>query len=165
MSFPGGHYDGMRAANADRERAIDVLKAAYSEGRLDEHEHRRRVEAVIRAQTYGELRVLTEDLPQGPLPSTPQYPAVRQYGMHPALRPPKEGLATASFVLALVSVPTCGATTIPAIVTGHVALSKIKRSGADGHGLAVAGLAIGYIELGLGVLWILLVVLLGMAGA
>lgn len=164
MTYMGGHYDGMRASDADRERAADVLRAALGEGRLDAREHARRIDAVMRAQTYGELRRMTEDLPQGALPTPqPQYPAAHPYGMHPALRPPKEGMATASFVLALATLPTCGATAIPAVVTGHVALSRIKRTNAEGHSLAVAGLSIGYIEIGLGLLWMIFVVIVGVA--
>lgn len=165
MTYMGGHYDGMRASDADRERAADVLRAAFGEGRIDNREHQRRIDAVMRAQTYGELRRLTEDLPQGALPTAqPQYPVAQPYGMHPALRPPKEGLATASFVLSLASFATCGATTIPAVVTGHIALSRIKRNGTEGHGLAVAGLTIGYLEIALGVIWIILMVVIGVAG-
>jgi hypothetical protein len=35
-----------------------------------------------------------------------------------------------------------------AVITGHVALGRIKRTGAPGRGLAIAGLVIGYASLG-----------------
>lgn len=38
------------------------------------------------------------------------------------------------------------------IVTGHIALSQIKRTGERGRGLAITGLAVGYAVLGLLVL-------------
>jgi len=38
------------------------------------------------------------------------------------------------------------------IVFGHVALSQIKRTGEAGRGLAIAGLVVGYLQLGVGVL-------------
>ncbi|WP_230598320.1 DUF4190 domain-containing protein [Rhodococcoides fascians] len=41
------------------------------------------------------------------------------------------------------------------VVFGHIALSQIKRTGEGGHGLAVAGLALGYIYV---VFWFLLIV-------
>jgi hypothetical protein len=39
-----------------------------------------------------------------------------------------------------------------AIITGHIALSQIKKTGEQGRGLALAGLIIGYAEVGIAVL-------------
>lgn len=60
-------YGHMRAAQADRERAIDVLKAAFAEGRLDQDEYTGRAGQVYASRTYAELSALTADLPAGPL--------------------------------------------------------------------------------------------------
>lgn len=49
--------------------------------------------------------------------------------------------AIASLVLGLC------ATAIFAVITGHVALSQIKRTGERGTGLAIAGLVLGYLEI------------------
>jgi uncharacterized membrane protein len=38
-----GGYGNVRVSTADRERAIDVLKAAFAEGRLTREEHEARV--------------------------------------------------------------------------------------------------------------------------
>lgn len=54
---------------------------------------------------------------------------------------PTDGLAITSFVLAL-----CGFTVF-AVIFGHVALSRIRRTGAGGSGFAIAGLVIGYVTL------------------
>lgn len=62
----------LRAGHADRERAIDVLKAAFAEGRLDQDEYTERVGQVHASRTYGELEALTADLPVGPLGSLAQ---------------------------------------------------------------------------------------------
>ena len=62
-----GGYGNMRASAADRERAIDVLKAAFAEGRLSREEHEARVERAYRSRTYADLAALTADLPAGPL--------------------------------------------------------------------------------------------------
>lgn len=63
---PGGDFGRLRAGNADRERAIDVLKAAFAEGRLDQDEYTDRVGMVHASRTYAELTDLTADLPVGP---------------------------------------------------------------------------------------------------
>ncbi|WP_255183315.1 MULTISPECIES: DUF4190 domain-containing protein [unclassified Rhodococcus (in: high G+C Gram-positive bacteria)] len=89
-------------------------------------------------------------LPDGPL--TAQlvgYTADGQpvYGSH------LQGRSTNTFaVLALVFGIIGG---LLGVVFGHIALSQIKRTGEGGHGLAVAGLALGYIYV---VFWFLLIV-------
>jgi hypothetical protein len=56
------------------------------------------------------------------------------------------GLAVASLVFSLVGPIGC----IPAVICGHLALRRIRRQpGLGGHGLALAGLVIGYVVLGL----------------
>src|SRR5438046_7307534 len=66
-----------------------------------------------------------------------------------------------SLVLAILSF-TCGwlVTAIPAVICGHVARSKIRKSGGGlgGKGVATAGLILGYIALTLGVMGIPLLV-------
>jgi hypothetical protein len=64
-----------------------------------------------------------------------------------------EPLAIWSFVLSLLGLLcTCGLTAIPAVICGHLALSRIGNPARKGgRGLAVAGLVIGY----LGILWFL----------
>jgi hypothetical protein len=53
-------------------------------------------------------------------------------------------LAVVSIASALTSI---GA--VAAIITGHVALTQIKRSGESGRGLALAGTIIGYLTIAL----------------
>ncbi len=60
---------GMRAASADRERAVDVLKAGFAEGRLTQDEYNDRMGRAYAARTYGELMALTADLPAGAVPA------------------------------------------------------------------------------------------------
>src|SRR5580698_2822829 len=45
----------MRAASVDRERAVDVLKAGFAEGRLTQDEYNDRMAKAYAARTYGEL--------------------------------------------------------------------------------------------------------------
>src|SRR6478736_7034336 len=88
-------------------------------------------------------------------------------------RPPPPGPAVAqtvprtppvaiwSLILAVLSF-TCGwlFTAIPAVICGHIARSKIRKSGGvlGGKGIATAGLTLGYIALVLGLMAIPLLV-------
>ena len=67
------------------------------------------------------------------------------------------GLALSSLICGIISLPTLGLTSIPAVITGHMALSRIRKSlGAlEGKGLAIGGLVTGYLGLGLFLLIVL----------
>ena len=56
------------AGSADRERTVGVLRAGFTEGRLTQDELDERVAQAYAARTYGQLWVLTADLPAGALP-------------------------------------------------------------------------------------------------
>src|SRR5437867_895732 len=88
-------------------------------------------------------------------PPTPPAPPVSQPVLHTA------PAAIWSLVLAILSF-TCGwlFTAIPAVICGHIARSKIRKSGGalGGKGIATAGLILGYIALTLGVMGIPLLV-------
>lgn len=62
----------MRAGDADRDRTIERLRQAYTEGRLDGDEFQQRLDAATAARTYADLLPLTADLP-GPA-ITPMQP-------------------------------------------------------------------------------------------
>jgi hypothetical protein len=53
----------LRAAQADREQAITVLKAAYAQGRLTKDELEVRAGQAFASRTYAELAALTADIP------------------------------------------------------------------------------------------------------
>ena len=55
-------------------------------------------------------------------------------------------------VLAIVSLVSSFFISIVGIITGHIALSQIKKTGEQGRGLAIAGLIIGYIGLVVGII-------------
>jgi hypothetical protein len=63
--------------------------------------------------------------------------------------PPKtSALSIWSLVLGILSLCCCGfLTAIPGVICGHMALSRIRRSGGSlgGQGLAIAGLVTGYV--------------------
>jgi hypothetical protein len=144
---------GMRAAAADRERAMDIVKAAYTEGRLNRDEFEARSARVLSAKTYGELTSLVADLPAGPAAVTPY-----QHGYYPLpVVPPTNGLAIGALVCGILEFPTLGLASIPAVILGHAARSQIRRTGERGDGLAIAGLILGYLAIGG---WALIILLL-----
>jgi hypothetical protein len=55
-----------RASDADRDRVLDVLRAAAGDGRLTADEFNERMEAALSSRTLGELAALTADLAGGP---------------------------------------------------------------------------------------------------
>jgi len=67
----------LRAAQADREQAITVLKAAYAQGRLTKHELEVRAGQAFASRTYAELAALTADIPADSPTANPATPASR----------------------------------------------------------------------------------------
>jgi hypothetical protein len=53
----------LRTSHADRDQAINVLKAAFVQGRLAKQEFDLRVGQVLASRTYADLRALTSDIP------------------------------------------------------------------------------------------------------
>jgi hypothetical protein len=102
-------YGGMRASTADRERAVDVLKAAFAEGRLDQGEYTDRVGLAYSSRTYAELAALTADLPVGPLGTMPVIPIQPGYGQpgygQPGYGQPGYGPPGVTYVPVPVPVP------------------------------------------------------------
>jgi hypothetical protein len=151
----------LRSSAADRERAADVLKAAFAEGRLDQDEYSERVGQVHASRTYAELAALTADLPVGPLgvlfpsaglglPAIPGAPGQAGQPAVPAQPTASEGskpvsqLAIASlfFGLATLLFPVLPVTLFPAIILGVAALARISTAGQRGVGMAVAGISL-----------------------
>ncbi|WP_235967402.1 DUF1707 SHOCT-like domain-containing protein [Herbidospora solisilvae] len=64
----------MRASDADREKVAAALREHMVEGRLNAEEFGERLEAAYAAKTFGELRVLTRDLPDIDLKKLPARP-------------------------------------------------------------------------------------------
>ncbi|WP_234334548.1 DUF1707 and DUF4190 domain-containing protein [Streptomyces sp. NRRL B-1347] len=142
----------MLAGHSDRERAVDVLRAGFAEGRLQQEEYERRVERAYQARTVGELALLVADLPQGPSGFPQASRAVPTF----MAAPPTNGKATAAMVCGIATFFTLGATAVPAVVLGHVARAEIRRTHESGDGQAVAGLALGWLAI---VGWVLLLLL------
>jgi hypothetical protein len=60
-----GALGRLRTSHAEREQAVDVLKAAFVQGRLAKDEFDLRVGRVLASRTYAELDALTADIPAG----------------------------------------------------------------------------------------------------
>jgi Domain of unknown function (DUF4190) len=64
-------------------------------------------------------------------------------------------------VLAIVAIILGFLVPIGGIITGHIALSQIKKTGEAGHGLALAGTIVGYVlSVGWIVFWIVYIVII-----
>jgi hypothetical protein len=127
------HEPDLRASDADREAAVERLRAAALDGRLDGDELEERLAQAYGATWCSELARLTDDV-------TPPVVFVRQ---EPRVNP----LAICSLVAAIVWFGWLGS--VAAVVMGHTALSQIRRSnGAQtGRAAALIGTALGYFGL------------------
>lgn len=67
-------HSHLRASHADRDQVIDMLKAAFVQGRLSKDEFDLRVGQVLASRTYAVLAVLTADIPAGQVGATPPKP-------------------------------------------------------------------------------------------
>jgi DUF1707 SHOCT-like domain len=68
----GDRGDGrLRASRADRERVVELLKAAFVEDRLTKDELDTRVGQALASRTYADLAAVTADLPAGPAAAAP----------------------------------------------------------------------------------------------
>jgi uncharacterized protein DUF4190/uncharacterized protein DUF1707 len=132
----------MRAADADRDRAVSFLTTAYTEGRLGKDEYDARLETALSARTYADLDQVVTDLPGARIPPVRQVVTTTN------------GLAVASLACGLAQFVFGPLPTIPAIVLGHVARHQIRRTGEQGAGMALAGLLLGWAAVVLGVLMI-----------
>jgi len=149
-SVASGEHGMMRAADADRDRVVELLNVAYGEGRLTRDEYDSRVEDALGARTFADLDRLTADLP-----------VVRETVVRPTAK--TNGFAIASLACGLAQFVFGPLGTIPAIVFGHMARGQSRRTGEQGSGLALAGLMLGWGALALGI--ILMTVGLAIAGA
>ena len=141
----------MRASDADRDRAVEILNVAYGEGRLSRDEHDGRLDAALSARTYTDLDQILVDLP-----------AAQATGVTPVAK--TNGLAMASLACGVAQFTFGPLATIPAIVFGHMALHQIRRSGEQGAGLALAGLILGWAAVILSILLIVAAPVSGMHG-
>ena len=94
-----GDRSRMRASEADREQAAEVLKVAFAERRLAKDEFDLRVGLALAALTYADLDALTADIPVA-APPQPQPAAVQAHRRNPKRPAPDHRQARAFAVIA-----------------------------------------------------------------
>ncbi|MDX2375284.1 DUF4190 domain-containing protein [Microbacterium sp. LRZ72] len=103
---------------------------------------------------------------ENPGSSTPQNPTSGGYPPPPPAAtgpaaPTTNTLSIVALVAGLVGLfilPFIGS--IVAVITGHMSLGQIKRTGEQGRGLALAGTIMGWVGIGLAILGVILVLAL-----
>ena len=132
----------LRASDADRDAAVERLRVAGIEGRLDSEELEQRIETAYGARWCSELDALTLDVTP---PATRLQPAAPPVFVRPGRH--VNGLAIASIVVGVLWMWWLGS--LAAVIMGHLALRQIARSGGaqSGRTAALAGLGIGYFGL------------------
>jgi len=102
----------LRASHADRGHVLDVLKAAFVQGRLTKDEFDMRVGQTFASRTYAELAALTADIPAGLAGAHPPRNPARAEAPHPQNKVVNSCACATLVVLALWA----------ALVTGHAGL-------------------------------------------
>jgi hypothetical protein len=144
-------YGQLRATDADRDKANEMLQEAYADGRLSWGEFDDRSTALAAAKTHDQLATLTADLGGAPVPAPyPPPSGVRA-------RPGTNSLAIASLACGIGQAMFWIFSGIPAIVLGHIARKQIRRTGQDGDGMALGGLILGYVGVLLSALLLILI--------
>jgi hypothetical protein len=127
-----GALGRLRTSRADRERAIDVLKAAFVQGRLTKDEFDLRVGRVFASRTYADLEALTADIPDGVTSAQSSSEHAREPGRALSFK-------TAARVGAVGAVPsTVSAAVVLTQSSGVPAVAGVLLVGLTG--LLVAGL-------------------------
>ncbi|WEO75692.1 DUF4190 domain-containing protein [Cryobacterium sp. SO2] len=98
------------------------------------------------------------DRPLVPAAQPEGYPAGYPAGQTPGA-PLAGPVAPRTNTLSIVSLVTGFFCSIAAVITGHLALGQIKRSGEAGKSLAIAGLILGYLGIAATAVGVLLIVL------
>lgn len=164
-----GGYGTAWPSDADRANVQAILNRAYAEGRLNQPEFQGRAAQVASAQSYDQLAQLTADLGVSPPPPTmpgwaaPPPAYAPGYGPMPYPVRPTNQLAIASLVCGCAQVFLWFLTGIPAVILGHIARRQIRETGENGDGMALTGIILGYVGIGLGIISAVAIILIVVA--
>lgn len=160
-----GSFGSAQANGADRENARAILQRAYAEGRLSQADFESRSAHLDSVQTQEQLAGLTADLRSPtwgapPQAHSPQGYAPQGYAPGQGAGRPTNQLAIAALVCAIAQIFFWFLTGIPAVILGHMARRQIRRTGENGDGMALAGLILGYIGVGLSLVSVAVVIII-----
>ena len=170
-----GGYGTAWPSDADRANVQAILNRAYAEGRLSQPDFQARAAQVAGAETYDQLSQLTADLgaplpPPGalgwgaPPPGAPGWGAPPPgYAPMPYPARPTNQLAIAALVCGCAQLFFWVFTGIPAVILGHIARRQIRETGENGDGMALTGLILGYVGIGLSVILAVIFILIVVA--
>lgn len=106
---------------------------------------------------------------QPPAPPPPPPPPPSGYGQSGAYqaRPGTNGLAVASMVLGIAQIFTCIIGGVLALVFGYISRRQIDESGGTqgGRGMAIAGIILGWVGIGLFAVYIVVVIIAAVASS
>jgi Domain of unknown function (DUF1707) len=108
----------LRASTDDREQMVDMLKAAFAQGRLTKDEFDARIGQTFASRTYAELAAVTAGIPAPPVPARPP----RKPTHAPPHRPPRRRVSNAA------RWGTSGLIT-PAVVVAALAFGALHGNG------------------------------------
>jgi hypothetical protein len=91
----------------------------------------------------------------------PSHPVPYNYPGYPGypVPGPTNGLAIASLVLGILWIYCIGS--ILALIFGYIARRQIRERGESGHGLAIAGIVLGWVGVGVSALFIIIFAVIG----
>jgi hypothetical protein len=95
---------------------------------------------------------------------TPGYPGAHGYPGYPGypIQRPTNGFAIASLVLGIIWIYWIGS--ILALIFGYIARKQIRERGEGGGGLAIAGIVLGWVGIGVLALFLIFVVIRTLSG-
>lgn len=120
MTGLGNDRGRLRASYGDRDRAIEVLKSAFVQGRLVKEELDERVGQALASRTYGELAALTSDIPAAATAARPRGAARQREAVRPRARPQPRKMAVAIAVGLIAPIVV-----MIAIATGNEQLAEV----------------------------------------
>jgi len=111
----------LRASAADREQIIEVLKVAFVQDRITKDELDLRIGKVLASRTYGDLNILTADIPGAVISARPAEPARPDVSKKKLIRRTSAAMASTGFLVAEAVALSHGLNPVLGVIAGLVA--------------------------------------------